>query len=91
MRGVGSVLFASLLTLFLQEMTSSAVAADLRIYETYHLHVTNDKMYIEPLDADVNEVLVIDRVTQETSFQIPGILPAPGAAEVGTRPTQLMH
>ncbi|GAV02259.1 hypothetical protein RvY_12850 [Ramazzottius varieornatus] len=82
MRGFGSVLFASLLTLFLQKMTSSAVAADLRIYETYHLHVTNDKMYIEPLDADVNEVLVIDRVTQETSFQIPGILPAPGAAEV---------
>ena len=63
-------------------MTSTTIAADLRIYETYHLHVTNDKMYIEPLDADVNEVLVIDRVTQETSFQIPGILPAPGAAEV---------
>ena len=53
-----------------------------RIYETYHLHITPEKMYIEPLDAEVNQVLLIDRVTHETIFQIPSLLPAPGAADV---------
>lgn len=53
-----------------------------RVYETYHLHITNERIFIEPLDAEVSQVLVIDRVTQETIFQNSSNLPPNGTADV---------
>ncbi|KAJ8303637.1 hypothetical protein KUTeg_020033 [Tegillarca granosa] len=40
------------------------------VYESLHLHITSDKFYLVPRDVtDSNEILVIDRVTQEISLQ----------------------
>lgn len=32
-------------------------------------HVTTDKFYIQPVDSGIDELLVIDRVSQEISLQ----------------------
>lgn len=35
----------------------------------FHSHVTTDKFYIQPVDSGIDELLVIDRVSQEIGLQ----------------------
>ncbi|XP_052818647.1 phosphatidylinositol-3-phosphatase SAC1-like [Mya arenaria] len=39
------------------------------VHESLRLHITTDKFIFEPIDTGENELLVIDRVTQEISLQ----------------------
>ncbi|KAK6178001.1 hypothetical protein SNE40_012847 [Patella caerulea] len=39
------------------------------VYETLKLHITSDKFIIEPVDSSNDELLVIDRVSQEIALQ----------------------
>ncbi|XP_056015741.1 phosphatidylinositol-3-phosphatase SAC1-like isoform X1 [Ostrea edulis] len=39
------------------------------VHESLHLHVTTDKFYIQPVDSGIDELLVIDRVSQEIGLQ----------------------
>ncbi|XP_050397632.1 phosphatidylinositol-3-phosphatase SAC1 [Patella vulgata] len=39
------------------------------VYETLKLHITSDKFIVEPVDSSNNELLVIDRVSQEIALQ----------------------
>ena len=41
----------------------------LRIFVFGFSHVTTDKFYIQPVDSGIDELLVIDRVSQEISLQ----------------------
>ncbi|ESO96884.1 hypothetical protein LOTGIDRAFT_187933 [Lottia gigantea] len=39
------------------------------VHEALKLHITSDKFIIEPSDSNVNELLIIDRVSQDISLQ----------------------
>ena len=41
----------------------------LRIFVFGFSHVTTDKFYIQPVDSGIDELLVIDRVSQEINLQ----------------------
>ncbi|XP_033754247.1 phosphatidylinositide phosphatase SAC1-like [Pecten maximus] len=46
------------------------------VYESLQLHITGDKFLIEPQNAGVSELLVIDRISQEISLEAPqSVLP----------------
>ncbi|XP_053401252.1 phosphatidylinositol-3-phosphatase SAC1-like [Mercenaria mercenaria] len=50
------------------------------VHETLQLHITSEKFIFEPIDTGENELLIIDRVTQEIYLQAnDGQIPAAGA------------
>ena len=41
----------------------------IRSFDLFFSHVTNDKFYIEPTDQGTQDLLVIDRLSQELTLQ----------------------